>query len=569
VTGLVTVLGSGAMTNTINGIVDSDVMLVIGSNTLETHPIIGLRMKKAVTKGSKLIVADPRRISLCDHAELWLQQRPGSDGALINAFCHIILRDGLADEQYINERTENIEAMQEAVADCTPQWAEQITGIPAADIEKAARIFGEADRAGIYYTMGITQHTSGTDNVKALANLALLTGNLGKDGAGLNPLRGQNNVQGASDMGCNPVFYPGYQKVDDPAVQEKFEKLWGAKLSPNPGLKATEIPDAINAGTVKAMWIMGENPVLSDPNAGHVIDSLKKLEFLVVQDIFLTETAELAHVVLPAASFAEKDGTFANTERKVQRVRRALPPPGEARDDLSIINMVNQRLVGTGQANTTVAPGIATSTDRLYHTVPPFANEIFNEITDCWVNMAGMDYARLEEGGLCWPCPDKEHPGTPILHVGKFARGKAQFTAIQWNGPEEQPDEEYPMVLTTGRVLYQYHTGTMTRRSPVLEENAPSAYVEINPQDAEQLGIGDGETVGAASRRGRIELAAKVTDRVKRGLVFIPFHYKEAAANLLTNDALDPVCKIPEAKVCAIRIEKLAGRTVKLNTIAT
>jgi predicted molibdopterin-dependent oxidoreductase YjgC len=230
VTGLVTVLGSGAMTNTINGIVDSDVMLVIGSNTLETHPIIGLRMKKAVTKGSKLIVADPRRISLCDHAELWLQQRPGSDGALINAFCHIILRDGLADEQYINERTENIEAMQEAVADCTPQWAEQITGIPAADIEKAARIFGEADRAGIYYTMGITQHTSGTDNVKALANLALLTGNLGKDGAGLNPLRGQNNVQGASDMGCNPVFYPGYQKVDDPAVQEKFEKLWGAKL---------------------------------------------------------------------------------------------------------------------------------------------------------------------------------------------------------------------------------------------------------------------------------------------------------------------------------------------------
>lgn len=566
-TGLVAVLGSGAMTNPINGIPDNEVLFVIGSNTLETHPIIGLRMRTAVKKGAKLIVADPRRITLCNDAELWLQQRPGTDGALINAMCHVIIREGLADENYIAERTENFTAMKEAVADCTPEWAEKITGIPAADIEKAAVLYGSAKQAGIYYTMGITQHTSGTDNVLSLANLSLLTGNLGKDGAGLNPLRGQNNVQGASDMGCAPVFYPGYQKVNDPVCQEKFEELWEAKLSPVPGLKATEMPDAIKSGQLKGMWIMGENPVLSDPNATHAVESFSKLDFLVVQDIFLTETAELADVVLPAASFAEKDGTFTNTERKVQRIRKAIPPPGDARDDLSIINMVNHRMVNTGQANTRVAPGIGFSVDRLYNTVPPYASEIFDEIARCWTAMAGMSYERIEQDGLCWPCPDKDHPGTNVLHVGGFARGKATFSAITWNGPDERPDTEFPLILTTGRVLYQYHTGTMTRRSPVLEENAPHAFVEINPADAKELNLGDGEIVQAVSRRGRIELAARVTDRVKKGLVFIPFHYREAAANLLTNDALDPVCKIPEAKVCAIKIEKLQQQPAQINNL--
>ena len=555
-TGLVAVLGSGAMTNTINGILDSDVMLVIGSNTTETHPIIGLRMLKAVKNGSKLIVADPRRIKLCDSAENWMQQKPGTDGALINALCHVILRDGLEDSKYIEERAENFDAFRNSVQHCTPEWAEKITHVPAADIETVAHTFAKAERAGIYYTMGITQHTSGTDNVCSLANLAVITGNLGKPGAGLNPLRGQNNVQGASDMGCNPSFFPGYQRTDNEEAKTKFAEIWDAELSDRPGLMATEMPDAITEGKLAGLWIMGENPVISDPNSDHAKKAFEKLECLVVQDIFLTETAELADVVLPAASFAEKDGTFANTERKVQRVRRAVPPPGDACDDLTIINLVSNRMLGNRSR------GYQGAVDPLYYTVPPFASEVFDEITTCWPAMAGMSYERLEEEGIAWPCPDKEHPGTPILHIPGFPRGKAWLSAISWNGPAELPDVEYPMVLTTGRVLYQYHTGTMTRRSKVLEENAPSAYVEIHPGDAAALGIENNEMVIASSRRGSIKLAARVTDRTSRGLVFIPFHYKEASANLLTNDALDPQCKIAEAKVCAVKIEKIKQEPV-------
>ncbi len=557
-TGLVTVLGSGAMTNTINGIVESDVMLVIGSNTTETHPIIGLRMLKAAKKGSRLIVADPRRIKLCDSAELWMQQKPGTDGALINAMCHVILRDGLEDRAFIDGNTENFDAFKASVADCTPEWAEKITHVPAAEIEKAAHLFAKAEKAGIYYTMGITQHTSGTDNVCTLANLSLITGNLGKPGAGLNPLRGQNNVQGASDMGCNPTYFPGYQRFDDPAVREKFSEIWGTPLSGRPGLMATEMPDAITDGRLAALWIMGENPILSDPNSDHAKKAFEQIEFLVVQDIFLTETAELADVVLPAASFAEKDGTFTNTERKVQRVRRAVPPPGEARDDLSIINMVSKRMLGS-------QGGYAGPVDPIYHTVAPLAVDVFAEITTCWPAMAGMSYDRLAEQALTWPCPDVNHPGTPILHTQGIARGKGLLSAITWNGPEELPDEEYPLVLTTGRVLYQYHTGTMTRRSPVLEGNAPSAYIEMNPEDAASLDLKDNEEVQASSRRGSIRLPVRITDRVKKGLVFIPFHYKEAAANLLTNDALDPQCKIAEAKVCAIKVEKTGRESVEIS----
>jgi len=553
VTGLVTVLGSGAMTNTINGILDSDVMLVIGSNTTETHPIIGLRMLEAAKKGSKLIVADPRRINLCDSANHWMQQRPGTDGALINALCHVILRDGLEDTKYIEERAENFDAFKESIANCTPEWAAQITNVPANVIEEVAHVFASADRAGIYYTMGITQHTSGTNNVLSLANLAVITGNLGKPGAGLNPLRGQNNVQGASDMGCVPTFFPGYQRCDDEAACKKFSEIWGQPVSNKPGLMATEMGEAMLEGKVAGLWIMGENPVLSDPNSSHAKKAFQKLDCLVVQDIFLTETAEIADVVLPAASFAEKDGTFANTERKVQRVRRAVPPPGDARDDLSIINMVSNRILGN------VNGRYQGTTDSVYHTVAPFADEVFSEITDCWVAMAGMSYERLEKESIAWPCPKADHPGTPILHENGFPRGKAWLSAITWNGPAETPDDEYPLVLTTGRVLYQYHTGTMTRRSEVLENSAPSAYVEMNPSDAKALDLNDNEMVRAASRRGEIKLAVRITERVAKGLVFIPFHYKEASANLLTNDALDPQCKIPEAKVCAIRIEKLTS----------
>ena len=526
-------------------------MLVIGSNTTETHPIIGLRMLEAAKKGSKLIVADPRKIKLCDSATQWMQQSPGTDGALINALCNVIMSEGLEDKDYIAERTENLDAFKEAVKDCTPEWAEEITGVPADTIKEVARTFAAGERAGIYYTMGITQHTSGTDNVCALANLAMITGNLGKEGAGLNPLRGQNNVQGASDMGCNPSFFPGYQKTADKAACDKFSEIWGIPVSEKTGLMATEMPHAISDGKLAGLWIMGENPVISDPNSDHVKHAFEQLDCLVVQDIFLTETAELADVVLPAAVFAEKDGTFANTERKVQRVRRALIPPGDARDDLSIINMVSNRILGNGNN------GYSNYSDPVYHTVAPLASEVFDEMCTCWVAMAGMSYERLEEGGLVWPCPDKDHPGTPVLHIGGFPRGKGYLSAITWSGPAELPDADYPLVLTTGRVLYQYHTGTMTRRSEVLEASAPSAYVEINPEDAADLNFMDNEMVCASSRRGKIKLAVRITDRIKKGLVFIPFHYKEASVNLLTNDALDPQCKIPEAKVCAIKLEKL------------
>ncbi|OKY75192.1 MAG: formate dehydrogenase [Desulfobulbaceae bacterium DB1] len=547
------------MSNTIAGIEDNEVLLVIGSNTTEAHPVIAVRMMHAVKKGAKLLVADPRAIELTKSARLWLRHRPGSDAALINAMCHVIIRDDLHDKNYIEERTENFAGLQEAVSLCTPEWAEKITGVPAHDIEEAARIYAAAERAGIYYTMGITQHTSGTDNVRALANLALLTGNLGKHGAGLNPLRGQNNVQGSSDMGCIPMNLPGYRPVADENARKHFEEIWKTPVPGTPGLTATEMMPAILQGKISGMWIMGENPVLSDPNSEHATRALQKLDFLVVQDIFMTCTAELADVVLPAACFAEKDGTFTNTERRVQRVRRAVCPPGHAMDDLSIINMVTARMVGTVQSMMT-RPGRQFNLPGggKYRVFAPFPEEVFSEIGRCWPHMAGMSHRRLDEqGGLQWPCPSENHPGTPVLFENTFPIGKAKFTEIAWNGPKEVTDAEYPLVLTTGRVLYQYHTGTMTRRSQVLELSAPSPYVEMHPENAGELGLSDGEEVRATSRRGSITLPVRITDRVEAGIVFMPFHYKEAAANLLTNDALDPVCKIPEAKVCAVRIEKV------------
>ncbi len=556
--GLATALGSGAMSNNIGGIVDNDVLFVIGSNTTETHPVIGLRMQKAARQGAKLIVADPRRIQLAGEADLWLNHRPGSDAALINALCHVIIREDLADREYIDERTEGYETLCQAVSDCTPEWAEKITGVPAGKIEEAARLYGQAERAGIYYTMGITQHTSGTSNVMALANLALLTGNLGSDGAGLNPLRGQNNVQGASDMGCNPVNLPGYQRVDDEDANRRIGEIWGQKLSPRPGLTATEMTPAILDGDIVGMWIMGENPVLSDPNMNHAREAFEKLDFLLVQDIFLTETAELADVVFPAALFAEKDGTFTNTERRVQRVRRAVRPPGEARDDLTIINLVTARM-GFDH----IVPLSNGFTNRLYNdggfvTAPPLAEEIFQEMGRVWPALAGMTYQRLEKGGLQWPCPDENHPGTPVLFRDGFPIGRAKLTPVQYAGPQESPDAEFPLVMTTGRVLAQYHTGTMTRRSTILEDVDRGPHIEISSEDASELSIRDGDEVQAVTRRGSITLPAFVSERVGKGLVFIPFHYREAAANLLTNDALDPVCKIPEAKVCAVRVEKVS-----------
>jgi predicted molibdopterin-dependent oxidoreductase YjgC len=546
------VLGSGAMSNDIEGIADVDAMLVIGSNTTETHPVIGLRMQQAVKNhGTQIIVADPRRIRLADHASLWLCQKPGTDAALINGLCHVIVRDNLVDQDFIKTRTEKFEALVEAVAECTPEWAEKITGVPAADIEEAAKIYASAERAAIYYTMGITQHTSGTDNVKCLANLALMTGNLGKPSTGLNPLRGQNNVQGASDMACAPVFLPGYQRVDNDEARQRFEELWGGPLPSKPGLAATEMTQAMIDGTIDAMWIMGENPVMSDPNLSHARKAFGSVKFLVVQDIFLSETAELADVVLPAAAYAEKEGTFTNTERRVQRVRQALLPPKGACDDLSIIQAISDRM--NPDRKITSASDFHPGSDRM----PVLkAEEVFNEIANAWPAIAGITYKRLEGNGIQWPCPAEDHPGTPVLFENGFPRGLASFTPVSWRLPEETTDDEYPFVLTTGRVLYQYHTGTMTRRSQVLENADRGPIVEMNLEDADRLQIKDGEQVHVTSRRGSITLPVLVTDRISSGVTFIPFHYKEAAANLLTNDALDPDCKIPEAKVCAVKIRK-------------
>jgi predicted molibdopterin-dependent oxidoreductase YjgC len=540
------------MSNDIEGIADIDAMLVIGSNTTETHPVIGLRMKQAAKNhGTDIIVADPRRIKLVDHASLWLSQKPGTDAALINGLCHVIIRDNLVDQDFIKTRTENFEALAEAVAGCTPDWAEKITGVPGADIEKAAKIYGSAERAAIYYTMGITQHTSGTDNVKCLANLALMTGNLGKPGTGLNPLRGQNNVQGASDMACAPVFLPGYQRVDNDEARQRFEELWGGPLPAKPGLAATEMTQAMIDGTIDAMWIMGENPVMSDPNLSHARKAFGSVKFLVVQDIFLSETAELADVVLPAAAYAEKEGTFTNTERRVQRVRQALLPPKGACDDLSIIQAISDRM--DPDREITPAGDFHPGSDRM---PVAKAEEVFNEIANAWPAIAGITYKRLEGNGIQWPCPAEDHPGTPVLFENGFPRGLASFTPVFWRPPVEMPDDDYPFILTTGRVLYQYHTGTMTRRSQVLENADRGPNVEMNLEDAARLQIKDGEQVHVTSRRGSITLPVLATDRISSGVTFIPFHYKEAAANLLTNDALDPDCKIPEAKVCAVKVEK-------------
>ena len=537
VTGLARAFGSGAMTNSMPDFDVTDCMFVIGSNPTECHPIIGSAIKRAATlRGAALIVADPRAIELTEVAALHMQQRGGTDVALINTMMHVILDEGLADEAYIAERTEGFEALREAVAPYTPELGEKITGVPADDIARAARTFATAPTAMIVYAMGITQHTTGTDNVLSLANLAMLTGNVGIPGGGVNPLRGQNNVQGACDLGALPNVYSGYQKVDDEAVHEKFEAAWGATLSTQPGLTVVEMMNAAAEGTVKALVLMGENPMISDPDVTHVEQALKNLDFLVVQDIFLSETAELADVVLPVSSFAEKDGTFTNTERRVQRLHAAVDAPGQSRVDWDIICDLAARMGFDGMQYADVAA-------------------IQDEIASLTPIYGGITNDRLDKGSLQWPCPDAEHPGTPYLHKGRFTRGLGKFHAVEFIPPRELPDDEYPLLLSTGRVLEHFHTGTMTRRSQVLDVLVPAGVLEIHPADAERLGVSDGGFVRAASRRGKIDIAARVTERVAPGTVFVAFHYREAPANRLTIAALDPLAKIPEFKVCAVRVE--------------
>ena len=530
------------MTNSIGDIVEADILLVTGSNTTESHPVLSLQMKAAVRRhGAKLILIDPRRIELAEFAALHLEHRPGSDVALFNAMAHVIIAEGWVDQEFVEARTEGFGTLAAAVADWTPERAATIVEVPAEQIVEAARLYAQADKGAIFWAMGITQHTTGTDNVKALSNLALLTGNVGQPGTGLNPLRGQNNVQGACDMGGLPNVFPGYQPVTDEKARQAFAGGWNvsvAQLNPSPGLTVTEMMNGILEGTIKALFVVGENPMLSDPNLNHVEEALAAAEFLAVQDIFLNETGEMADVVLPAVTFAEKAGTFTNTERRVQLVRPALLPLGEARADWQII---------TDLANEMGA-------DWHYECVA----EIFDEVATLTPQYGGMSHSRLEAGGLQWPCPTPEHPGTPFLHKETFARGKALFCPVTYRPPAEEVDEAYPLILSTGRILYHWHGGTISRRSPGLEAMAPEAEVELNPADAAAYDIEEGNCVRVASRRGQVVATARITRRSPPGTVFMTFHYAEAAANLLTIDAVDPAAKIPEYKVCAVSVEKVA-----------
>lgn len=541
VAGLAISFGSGAMTNSIAELESAKVILVTGSNTTEAHPVIATFIRRAVQFGkAKLILVDPRHIDLARTATLWLRQKNGTDIAWLNGMVNVIIANGWENKEFISKNCENFEALKDAVKEFTPARVEELCGIPQKDLVEAARLFAQTDRGSIVYSMGITQHAHGTDNVKALANLAMVTGNIGRESTGVNPLRGQSNVQGACDMGALPNVYPGYQKVDDPAVRAKFSKAWGdAKLSEKPGLTVVEMMNAAHAGTIKGLYIMGENPMVSDPNTNHVREALEHLDFLMVQDIFLTETAQLADIVLPACLSLEKDGTFTNTERRVLPVSKVVLPPGQARDDWGIV----QELARSMGHNWSYG-GV---------------REIMQEINALTPQYGGITPERIAAGErLQWPCPNSSHPGTKFLHKdGNFTRGKGLFCAVKYVPAKEPTDAEYPYTLNTGRNLFHYHTGSMTRRTKALPAFSAGPYIELSAADADELGVDTGHKVRVSSRRGTIELPVLVTRKVAQGSVFIPFHFAEAAANVLTIDALDPTAKIPEFKVCAVKIEKV------------
>jgi formate dehydrogenase alpha subunit len=539
VAGLAIALGSGAMTNSIAEIGDAKCILAIGTSTTDAHPIIGYQVKKAVREGSKLIVANPQEVALVNFADLHLPLRPGSDVALLMGMARVIVEEGLHDQQYIDERCENFDEFKASLESYTPDFVSDMTGLPWDDVVRAARIYAENRPASILYCMGITQHSHGTDNVLAISNLALITGNLGQISGGVNPLRGQNNVQGACDMGSLPNVFTGYQKVDSDEARQKFEKAWGVSLSGKPGLTHTEIFDVAYKGEIKAIYLVGENPVLTEANAAHSIEAMEKLEFFVVQDIFLNETAQKADVVLPAASFAEKNGTFVNTERRVQRVRRVIDPVGEAKPDWWILSAI---------ANEMGTEGFAYNS----------AEEIFNEITSLTPSYAGITYDRLEAGGIQWPCPAADHPGTKILHTEKFATpsGKGKLIGLEYRPSAECCDFDFPLILTTERSLYQFHS-TMTRYSEGLDQLSGEEQILISPRDAEKMNLTDGDLVEVKSRRGKIQVRVQVSRRSQPGVASLSFHFAECPTNLLTSNALDPVAKTPETKVCAIRIDKV------------
>ncbi|MEP7198614.1 MAG: molybdopterin-dependent oxidoreductase, partial [Chloroflexota bacterium] len=511
-------VGSSAMSNTAAECVKSDVFIVTGSNTAESHPIIALQMKEAVRKhGAQLIVADPRRVEMVDFAALWLCQRPGTDVPLFSAMAHVIVKEGLHNRKFIAERTENFDAYRQSLEGFTPEYAALVTGVPAPDIVRAARMYATAKNGAIYWALGIPEHTHGTENALALIHLALLTGHIGREGTGLNPLRGQNNVQGASDAGAMPWHFPGYQEVDKPEVVAKFAAKWGATPPPKRGLTTTEIVSAAGDGRVKGMFIMGENPMMSEPNLHHTRACLSQLEFLVVQDLFINETGELADVFLPSTSALEKDGTFTNTDRRVQRVRKVIEPMGQARPDWEIICDLAARIERKLGVTHTAYWGFESP------------SEVLREMGELVPAYAGITYERLEHEGLQWPVPTTDHPGTPYLFADTFPRGRGKFHALLYAPSVETPDAEYPFILTTGRLLYHWHGGTLTRHSQI-DHAAPEAFVEINPADAAHMRLADGDWVRVSSRRGMIELRVRVTEKSSKGVVFIPFHFAEAAA---------------------------------------
>ncbi|MEJ2108338.1 MAG: formate dehydrogenase subunit alpha [Acidobacteriota bacterium] len=526
--------GSGAMSNSIDDVDYADVVLVIGSNTTDCHPILGRKIMKAVKRGElELIVADPRSIDLAEMARVHLAHLPGTDVALLHGMMRHIIEKGLHDEVFIRERCEGYEAFLNSLEQYPLSSVSGITGVPQEKIREAAELFGNAPRGMVLYGMGITQHISGTDNVKAVANLLLLTGNIGRRGTGFSPLRGQNNVQGSCDMGALPNVFPGYQSVSDPEARKKFEEEWERPLNPAPGFTLTEMFQKIHEKKLRAMYVVGENPALSEPDVRHARDGLARLDFLAVQDLFLTETAQMADVVLPAASFAEKNGTFTNTERRVQRVRKAFEPPGEAAADWRILAKISTRMGYVMKYRST--------------------DEIMNEIARLTPSYGGIRFSRLENGGIQWPCPNPDHPGTATLYSNTFTRGRGLFHALDNVPPAELPTMEFPLLLNTGRILEQWHTGSMSRRSRVLNALAPEGHVEINPDDAARLGLENGDTVNLSSRRGRIQTKVSKTERVSHGQAFMAFHWNDAPANVLTNPALDPVAKIPEYKISSIK----------------
>ncbi|MDP2871704.1 MAG: formate dehydrogenase subunit alpha [Bacillota bacterium] len=538
VVGLAQSFGSGAMTNCIAEIGEAACILAIGTNTTVAHPVIALEVKKAIRRGGQLIVVNPKQIELVELADLWLRHSPGSDVVLLMGMMRVIVDEGLQDETFIQERCENFEAFRTSLEGFSLDFVERITGVPGELVVQAARMFATTKPASILYAMGITQHSHGTDNVLAIANLAMLTGNVGKPSSGVNPLRGHNNVQGSCDVGALPDFLTGYQRVAEGAIRAKFESAWGCRLNPSPGLTLVEMSEAVQQGQIKAIYLIGENPALSEPDIQQVINSLDKLEFLVVQDIFLSETARKADVVLPACSFAEKDGTFTNTERRVQRIRKAISEIGDSKPDWWITCQIAQKMGGQG-----------------FEYKHP--SEILEEISQLTPIYAGISYRRLERKSLQWPCPSADHPGTPFLHKESFARGKGRFMPLTYKPSLELPDGEFPFILTTGRNLYHFHTGTLTRRIDGLNRLSKEEQVEINPTDAQRLGIEDSELIKVLSRRGEVVAKARVTEAVPPGVVSMTFHFAESPVNMLTNHALDPVAKIPEYKVCAVQVKRM------------